>query len=249
MKRKIIEINQDLCNGCSLCVNACHEGAIQMIDGKARLISDEYCDGLGDCLPACPTDAIKMIEREAQAYNEELVMAKIKEREMASKSPCGCSGTMAKKIERTPSQPFNMVDVTKKPTESKEEISQQGPLQSQLGQWPIQMRLINPAASYLEDADILVAADCTAYAYGNFHNDFIKGKVTIIACPKLDDNTYNKEKLMQILKSNNIKSLTVVRMEVPCCTGIVSAAKEAMLESGVIVQYSEVTISTDGKIL
>lgn len=266
MKRKIIEINQDLCNGCELCVTACHEGAIQMIDGKATLVSDEYCDGLGDCLPACPTDAIKMIEREADAYNEELVMAKIKEREMANKahehkhdhkhehkhdgdSPCGCSGMMAKKIERTPSQPFNMVDLTKKPAESTEETAQTGPLQSQLGQWPVQMKLINPTASYLEGADILVAADCTAYAYGNFHNDFIKGKVTIIACPKLDDNNYNKEKLIEILKNNDIKSLTAVRMEVPCCTGIVSAAKEAMLESGIIVQYNEVTISTDGRVL
>jgi ferredoxin len=230
MKRKIIEINQDLCNGCELCVTACHEGAI------------------------------KMIEREADAYNEELVMAKIKEREMANKahehkhkhdgdSPCGCSGMMAKKIERTPSQPFNMVDLTKKPAESTEATAQTGPLQSQLGQWPVQMKLINPTASYLEGADILVAADCTAYAYGNFHNDFIKGKVTIIGCPKLDDNNYNKEKLIEILKNNDIKSLTVVRMEVPCCTGIVSAAKEAMLESGIIVQYNEVTISTDGRVL
>jgi len=262
MKRKIIEINEELCNGCELCVNACHEGAIQMIDGKARLVSDEYCDGLGDCLPACPTDAIKMIEREADAYNEELVMAKIKEREeMEEKNtiaekhehhgddtkPCGCSGTMAKSIERTPPQPFNMVQSGMAVKPAVEETV--GSLQSQLGQWPVQMKLINPTASYLQNADLLIAADCTAYAYGNFHNEFIKDKVTIIACPKLDDNDYNKEKIKEILARNDINSITVVRMEVPCCTGIVSVAKDAMLEAGKIVQYKEVTITTDGRIL
>lgn len=259
MKRRIIEINEDLCNGCELCVTGCHEGAIKIINGKAKLISDEYCDGLGDCLPTCPTDAIKMIEREADEYNEELVMAKIKEREEMAKNqkheassgeeamPCGCPGTMAKSIERKPSAPFNMAAMN---TPIKQEQAETvGSLQAQLKQWPVQMKLINPTASFLQDADLLIAADCTAYAYGNFHNDFIKDKVTIIACPKLDDNNYNKDKLKEILERNNIKSMTVVRMEVPCCSGIISAAKEAMLEAGKIVQYKEVTITTDGRIL
>lgn len=255
MKRKIIEIHEELCNGCGLCVNACHEGAIKMIDGKAKLISDEYCDGLGDCLPACPTGAIEIIEREADAYNEELVMEKIKEREAHEKEmaveessedklPCGCPGTMAKKIERPQVNPFNMV---KEATSAKEAVT--GPAVSQLTQWPVQLKLINPSASYLENADLLIAADCTAYAYGNFHEEFIKGKVTIIGCPKLDDNDYNKNKIKEILLNNSIKSITVVRMEVPCCSGIISAVKEAMLESGKIVQYKEVTISTDGRIV
>ncbi len=258
MKRKIIEINEELCNGCELCVSGCHEGAIQMVNGKAKLISDEYCDGLGDCLPTCPTDAIKMIEREADEYNEELVMAKIKEREEMDKKeksesnteetmPCGCPGTMAKSIERKSSTPFNMAS---KNTEVKEKTEETvGSMQAQLKQWPVQMKLINPTASFLQNADILIAADCTAYAYGNFHNEFIKDKVTIIACPKLDDNNYNKEKLIEILSRNNINSITVVRMEVPCCSGIISATKEAMLEAGKIVQYKEVTITTDGRIL
>jgi len=239
MKRKIIEINEEKCNGCGLCVDACHEGAIQMINGKAKLISDEYCDGLGDCLPACPTGAINIIEREAKEYDEELVKAKIEEKSKSAPLPCGCPGTMAKTIERT----------SLKPEINKVQENSNQSLDSMLRQWPVQMKLINSRAEYLKNADILIAADCTAYAYGNFHNDFIKGKITIIACPKLDDNNYNKEKLIDILQNNEIKSITVVRMQVPCCGGIVSAVREAMLESKVIVPYNEITITTDGKIL
>jgi len=238
MKRKIIEINEDKCNGCGLCVNACHEGAIKMVNGKAKLISDEYCDGLGDCLPACPTEAINIIEREAKDYDEELVKLKMEEKSQSSPLPCGCPGTMAKTIER------KTIDKQVKIKEEKNES-----FDSMLKQWPVQMKLINSRAEYLKNADILIAADCTAYAYGNFHNDFINGKITIIACPKLDDNDYNKEKIIDILKNNTIKSITVVRMRVPCCGGIVSAVREAMLEAQVIVPYSEVTITTDGKIL
>lgn len=235
MKRKIVEINEEKCNGCGLCAKACHEGAIQMIDGKAKLISDEYCDGLGDCLPACPTDAIKIVEREAEAYDEEAVKARM---EMAKKpAPCGCPGTAARKIERKPV-------VVKKNVEENVEASA-----SELRQWPVQLKLVNTKASYLENADLLVAADCTAYAYADFHKDFIKDHVTVIGCPKLDDNKYYEEKLAEILKSNNIKSITVVRMEVPCCGGIVSAVKNAMLKAQTIVPYKEVTISTDGSII
>jgi len=250
MKRKIIEIDEALCNGCEQCVSACHEGAIQMVDGKARLISDAYCDGLGDCLPECPTGAINMIQREAVPYDEELVMAKIREREEAEQageksqssepteggSPCGCPGMVMKTMERgnqdKPKNSHHAVDVP-----------------SELSQWPVQLKLIHPQAPYLKESDILIAADCTAYAYGNFHQEFIKGKVTLIGCPKLDDNQYYIEKLTEIFRENNPKSITVTRMQVPCCGGIVSAVRQAMIDARVTVPYREVTISTDGQIL
>ncbi|SDY81022.1 ATP-binding protein [Tindallia californiensis] len=251
MKRKIIQINEELCNGCGDCITACHEGAIEMIDGKARLISDEYCDGLGDCLPECPTGAIEMIQREALPYDEELVMAKIKERENFQKNqqeepmPCGCPGTMARAIDRE-----------KKPTDNQEHFlsqnqnnsSDQRPL-SRLAQWPVQMNLIHPEAPYLKNADLLIAADCTAFAYGCFHDDFIKNRITLIGCPKLDDNEYYQSKLTEIFKKNQPRSITVTRMQVPCCAGIVSAVRKAMLEAEMIVPYREVTITTDGNII
>lgn len=226
MKRKIVEINEEKCNGCGLCAKACHEGAIQMIDGKARLISDEYCDGLGDCLPACPADAIKIVEREAMEYKGPL--------------PCGCPGTAERKIERKP--------LTQQNEKKEEKISESENI-SELRQWPVQLKLVNTKSGFLENADLLVAADCTAYAYAGFHKDFIKDHITVIGCPKLDDVGYYEEKLTEILKNNNIKSITVVRMEVPCCGGIVSAVKSAMLKSQVIVPYKEVVISTDGSII
>lgn len=240
MIRKIVEINEDKCNGCGLCAKACHEGAIKMINGKAKLISDEYCDGLGDCLPACPMDAIDIVEREAMEYNEELVKAKM---EQAKKSqnplPCGCPGTAERKIERKPAEARKAEKVE---DESSEAVSE-------LRQWPVQLKLVNTKASFWDNADVLIAADCTAYAYAGFHKDFIKDRVTVIGCPKLDDVKFYEEKLAEILKSNNIKSLTVVRMEVPCCGGIVSAVKNAMLGAQVIVPYKEVTISTEGRVI
>lgn len=243
MIRKIVHINENKCNGCGLCANACHEDAIEMINGKAKLISDEYCDGLGDCLPECPTGAITMIERDAKEYNEELVQKTIEEKKSKENSdeklPCGCPGTAAKSI--------NRINSGKKENLNKVNIETE--TNSQLIQWPVQLNLINTKAAYLNNCNLLVAADCTAYAYGNFHNDFIKDHVTVIGCPKLDDNKYYEEKLSEILKLNDIKSITVVRMEVPCCGGIVSAVKNAMLKSETIVPYREVTISTDGKIL
>ncbi|MFL0250403.1 ATP-binding protein [Clostridium neuense] len=241
MKRKIVNIDKEKCNGCGLCVNACHEGAIELIDGKAELISDEYCDGLGDCLPECPTGAITIIERESKAYDDELVKKRMQEKKLAeniSKMPCGCPGSAAKKIERKV--------VSKKVQEVK---SYNDGVQSELSQWPVQLKLINTKAPYLKNANLLVAADCTAYAYADFHKDFIKGKITLIGCPKLDDVEYYKEKLAEIIKINDLKSITVVRMEVPCCGGIVAAVKAAMLDAGVIVQYNEVIIGTDGSIL
>lgn len=241
MIRKIIHIEEDKCNGCGLCAKACHEGAIEMINGKAKLISDEYCDGLGDCLPECPTGAISIIEREAKDYDEELVQNKMKENKPEAKPlPCGCPGTAAKLIQRTP---LKMAAVPKNETTCCTNN------ESELRQWPVQLNLINTRAPYLNNADLLVAADCTAYAYANFHRDFIKDHITVIGCPKLDDNRYYEEKLTEILKLNNIKSITVVRMEVPCCGGIVASVKSAMLKSEVIVPYREVTISTDGSII
>lgn len=240
MIRKIVEINEEKCNGCGLCAKACHEGAIKMINGKAKLISDEYCDGLGDCLPACPADAINIVEREAAEYNEELVKSKMEQAKKAQDPlPCGCPGTAERKIERKP--------VTAMKSEKTE--NEEAEAVSELRQWPVQLKLVNTKAGFWDNADVLVAADCTAYAYAGFHKDFIKDRITVIGCPKLDDAKFYEEKLAEILKNNNIKSLTVVRMEVPCCGGIVSAVKNAMLSAQVIVPYKEITISTDGRVI
>ncbi len=191
MIRKIIEIDEEKCTGCGLCVDACHEGAIELIDGKAKLIRDDYCDGLGDCLPTCPTGAIEIIEREAVAYDEEAV---------------------------------------------------------KLRQWPIQIKLVPTKTAWFDGARLLVAADCTAYAYANFHQDFIKNHVTVVGCPKLDDVDYS-DKLTEIIRNNDIKSITVVRMEVPCCGGIENAVKIALKNGGKFIPWNVVTIATDGSIL
>ena len=228
MKRKIIKIDQEQCNGCGACAAACHEGAIGMIGGKAHLLRDDYCDGLGDCLPACPTGAITFEEREAAPYDAAAVQAKREERENAL--PCGCPGTAARSIERP-------------------EISEPtGELPSQLRQWPVQIQLVNTRAPYLDGADLLVAADCTAYAYGDFHRRFIRGRVALIGCPKLDSVDYS-EKLTELLRENDIRSLTVVRMEVPCCGGIEFAVRKAIQESGKFLPWHVVTISAEGRIL
>ena len=234
MKRKIVQINEEKCNGCGACANACHEGAIAMVDGKARLIRDDYCDGLGDCLPACPTNAIEIIEREAAAYDE----AAVKERQEEMKKhdkvlPCGCSGTHVKSFNRTEGEC------------AKEDMHVR---QSRLMQWPVQIKLVPANAPYFDGAKLLIAADCTAYAYAEFHEHFIKGHITVVGCPKLDSVDYT-EKLTEIISSNNIKSVTVVRMEVPCCGGIENAAKEAIKNSGKFIPWQVVTVSTDGRLL
>lgn len=240
MKRKIVEIDQEKCNGCGLCVDACHEGAIELREGKAVLVSDEYCDGLGDCLPECPVGAVQIIEREAVDYNHEAVMKRMEERKQKNKfhnkNSGGCPGQSAMKIDHNSRKPIE------KESSSREVFSE-------LSQWPIQLNLINPNASYLDGADILIAADCCAYAYGGFHKDFISGRITIIGCPKLDDNDYYIDKLTEIFAQNDIKSITVTRMEVPCCGGLVYAVKTAMLNARKIVPYSEVIISIDGMIV
>lgn len=248
MIRKIVSIDENKCDGCGLCAEACHEHAIQIVDGKAKLIHDKYCDGLGDCLPACPMDAIKLIERDAADYDEEAVkeIQRIKALESKEKKPvketlpCGCPGTLSRSIIK----PSGQIAVNK----ATEPTSQEGTRPSELRQWPVQLRLLNPRADYLNGANLLVAADCTAYAYGDFHKDFIKDHILVIGCPKLDDNEGYQEKLADMLRSNDIKSITVVRMEVPCCGGIVRSVKGAMLKSEKIVPYREVTIGIDGTI-
>ena len=230
MIRKIIKIDEEKCNGCGACAAACHEGAIDMIDGKAKLVRENYCDGLGDCLPACPVDAISFEEREAPAYDEEAVkQAQLKK--SADALPCGCPGTQSKALKRE--------TISAESTQS---------IQSQLMQWPCQIKLVPVNAPYFEDANLLIAADCTAYAYGNFHNEFMRGHITIVGCPKLDEGDY-ADKLTQIIASNNIKSVKIVRMEVPCCGGIENAAKRAIQNSGKFIPWQVVTISTDGKIV
>lgn len=205
MIRKIIKINVEKCNGCGACAIACHEGAIEMVNGKACLTRENYCDGLGDCLPACPMDAISFEEREAPAYDEAAVLAH-------------------------------------------SDSSINTPVVSQLSQWPVQIRLVPVSAPFFCGANLLVAADCTAYAYGNFHNEFIRNHVTLIGCPKLDEVDY-AEKLTAIIANNDIKSVTVVRMEVPCCGGIENAVERALMASGKLIPWRVVTISSDGRIL
>ncbi len=236
MIRNIIHIDEEKCNGCALCVNACQEGAIELIDGKAKLMRDDYCDGLGNCLPACPTGAISFITREAAAFDEKAVEEHMKRKAMLQEPPaCGCPGSSAKKIERT------QTDCCSAP-------APENARESQLTQWPVQIKLAAPNASFFHNADLLIAADCTAYAYGDFHNRFMKNKVTLIGCPKLDTPDYS-EKLTAILSQNDIKSVTVARMEVPCCGGIVKAVTTAMQNSGKIIPWQIVTISSNGKIL
>ncbi|MFR5601530.1 MAG: ATP-binding protein [Lachnospiraceae bacterium] len=203
MIRRIIQIDEEKCNGCGACAEACHEGAIGMIDGKAKLLRDDYCDGLGDCLPTCPTGAITFVEREAAEYDEAAVQENMKKR---------------------------------------------GKKSSQLGQWPCQIKLVPVNAPYFQGAKLLIAADCTAFAYANLHNDFMKGKITLMGCPKLDSVDYS-EKLTEIIKNNDIQSVTIVRMEVPCCGGLEMAAKKALQASGKFIPWQVVTISIDGTVL
>jgi ferredoxin len=241
MKRNIIEIDRDKCNGCGLCISACHEGALKLVDGKAQLVSDVYCDGLGACLPECPTGAIQIVEREAGEFSEEAVNKMKAEKdkkplEKSPKLPCGCPGTMIKTM-----------NVDPLPT-CPSEATPAAPLKSQLRNWPVQIKLVPAMAPYLNGASLLIAADCTAYAYPGIQDKFMRGKVTLIGCPKLDDVDYT-QKLTDILKMNDIQKVTVVRMEVPCCAGIAHAVKQALMNSGKMIPWHVVTISTDGRII
>lgn len=227
MLRKIIKIDQEKCNGCGACANACHEGAIDMVDGKAVLTRENYCDGLGDCLPACPTGAITFEEREAPAYDESAVL-----RAKEAKRAAGCPGMRSQSLRR----------------QTAEESAPAVPRSSRLSQWPVQIKLAPVRAPYFDGANLLIAADCTAYAFGDFHNTFIKNRITLIGCPKLDEGDY-AEKLTEIIAGNDIKSVTVVRMEVPCCGGLENAVKRALQASGKFIPWQVVVLSTDGKIL
>ena len=256
MIRRVIQIDEDKCNGCGACANACHEGAIGMVNGKAKLLRDDYCDGLGDCLPSCPTGAITFVEREAAAYDEAAVIANKqakldaeKSRNMVgsgavhgkSQAHSGCPGSMARSIFSRPAAASGgeadkavQADACERP--------------SQLSQWPVQIKLAPVNAPYFDGAKLLIAADCTAYAYASFHEKFIKGHVTLIGCPKLDSVDYS-EKLTEIIRRNDIQSVTIVRMEVPCCGGLEMAAKKALQDSGKFIPWQVATISIDGRIL
>lgn len=235
MIRKIIQIDEEKCNGCGACADACHEGAIGMVNGKAKLLRDDYCDGLGDCLPTCPTDAISFVEREAAAYDEKAVQEHMQKKNAqtitSAGSHTGCPGSRMQQFKRQ---------------ETASPIPAQ--VNSQLGQWPCQIKLVPVSAPYFNGAKLLIAADCSAYAYARMHDDFMRGKITLIGCPKLDSIDYS-EKLTQIIQSNDIQSVTVVRMEVPCCGGLEMAAKKALQASGKFIPWQVVTISVDGRIL
>ena len=237
MKRRIIEIDQNKCNGCGACAAACHEGAIAMVNGKAQLMRDDYCDGLGDCLPTCPTAAITFVEREAAAYDEKAVEEN-KRRRLQEKMqtegmtlPCGCPGSQSRTIAHEESAAACNTEAV-----------------SRLSQWPVQIKLAPVQAPYFKDARLLIAADCTAFAYGNFHNDFIAGRITLIGCPKLDMVDYS-EKLTKIIRLNNIRDITIIRMKVACCDGIENTTKRARQASGKFIPWQVVTVRTDGSLV
>ena len=234
MIRRIIQIDREKCNGCGACAEACHEGAIAMVDGKAELMRDDYCDGLGDCLPACPTGAITFVEREAAAYDEQAVMEN-KQKKMRKEGmtlPCGCPGSQSRQIKRT---------------EDPHAGAQCAAQESRLSQWPVQIKLVPVNAPYFDGAKLLIAADCTAYAYAAFHERFMRGHITLVGCPKLDGVDY-AEKLTEIIRENDVKSVTVVRMEVPCCGGLERTAVTALKNSGKFIPWRVVTVTLDGRL-
>ena len=279
MIRKIIQIDEDKCNGCGACAAACHEGAIAMFDGKARLIRDDYCDGLGNCLPACPTEAINFVVREAAAYDEAAVLENQRRKaEQKNVQPTGCASAQSRTVEHTDcgcaDQQSEFMEKNRfhyagsQSREIKPAVSGCAGAQSKkiehnsycqetataaepvscLSQWPVQIKLAPVNAPYFDKAKLLIAADCTAYAYANFHEKFIKDHITLVGCPKLDSVDYS-EKLTEIISGNDIKSVTIVRMEVPCCGGLEYAAKTALQNSGKFIPWQVATISIDGKIL
>lgn len=233
MLRRIIRIDREKCNGCGACAAACHEGAIGMVEGKAMLLREDYCDGLGDCLPTCPTGAISFVEREAAAYDAQAVRENLQKKQGSGATPIGCPGRQARRLDRAEDRP---------------DPPQADRSDSELGQWPCQIQLVPVNAPYFDGAKLLIAADCSAFAYANIHREFMQGKITLIGCPKLDGVDYS-EKLTQILQSNDIRSVTVLRMEVPCCGGLEEDAKQALKNSGKFLPWQVVTLSVDGMIL
>lgn len=256
MIRTVINIDEEKCTGCGLCVNACHEGAIALVDGKARLMRDDFCDGLGDCLPACPADAITFTKREAAAYDPVAVANAKKEKSMTNQTSAsepvfaeqhtGCPGSRMRTIEHRAAEPAAFDG-------SVAEAAAEAPVatvtaESQLENWPVQIKLAPTRAPYFDGANLLIAADCCSYAYGNFHHDFIRNRTVVIGCPKLDGTDYS-EKLAEIIATNDIKSVTITRMEVPCCGGLEQMAKRALQTSGKFIPWQVVTFSLDGRIL
>lgn len=275
LERKIVQIDEDKCNGCELCVHACHEGAIQMVNGKARLVSDIYCDGLGDCLGPCPTGAISIVTRPAEAFDEEAVAQKMAAQNNAAshgcpgttarelkvkptpvESPCGCPGSAAKELKPAKSHapetlacgcPGTMSRSLKEPEScSCESGMERPPVESELMNWPVQLKLVPPAAPYLKGADILMAADCTAFAVPDFHGRYLKNKPVIISCPKLEDNESQIAKMAEIIRTAEPSSITVVRMEVPCCGGLVRNVLDAVKRSGIDVPVHTIIVGVDG---
>lgn len=243
MKRRIIHIDEEKCNGCGACAEACHEGAIRIVDGVAKLTREDYCDGLGDCLPACPAGAISFEEREAPAYDESAVRAAKSARLTQGLQGHGCPGSAPRTM-----APGGCPGVSPRQTDAVPAAAPTGATPSQLRQWPVQIKLAPVKAPWFDGARLLIAADCTAYAYGSFHNDFIRGRVTLVGCPKLDGVDYS-EKLEAILRENDIRDVTVVRMEVPCCGGLEHAARQALQRSGKLIPWQVATVSVDGRIL
>jgi NAD-dependent dihydropyrimidine dehydrogenase PreA subunit len=232
--RDIIKIDQEKCDGCGQCVTACAEGAIQIINGKAQLVSEVYCDGLGACLGHCPQGAITIEKREAAAFDEKAVHAYLQQQKQAAvpTPPTGCPG---------------MQSIHRKPSSAGSEAS--GPVPSQLNQWPVQLKLVSPMASYFAGSDLMLAADCVPFAMGDFHPSLLKGRALAVGCPKLDDRESYVQKVSQILQANDIHSLTIVRMEVPCCSGLIQIAQAAIAQSGKPMPFEEIVISLDGRIL
>ena len=234
--RKIIKIDEDKCDGCGICVPACVEGALQIIDGKAKLVSETYCDGLGACLGECPQGAITIEEREAEDFDEEAVKQHLPETGCAEETvPCGCPGSAVRMLERQELAPVATKNIADQP--------------SMLSHWPVQLTLVPPNAPFLQGADVVLAADCVPFTYADFHRDFIKDHALLVACPKLDDFEAHQRKLNQILRQSPIKSLTVVHMEVPCCSGLVHMAEQAIRASGKDIPFKEVMVGIKGDIL
>ena len=251
-KRKIVKIDEGKCNGCGLCIISCAEGALHIVDGKARLVSDKYCDSLGACLGECPQGAISIEERVADAFDEEAVKQHLDRQSGKNEQECGCPSAMVRQFDKQGPLPCDCPSTTVKQFKDIEHnkgtfIASSQP--SQLGHWPVQMTLVPPKAPFLKGADVLLAADCTAFSIGGFHNDFLRGHALLVACPKLDNYEAHLARLTEILRQSDIRSLSVLRMEVPCCSGLTRMAMQAILASNKDIPFKETIISTRGEVI